>query len=31
MMHCGYEPSIMDTTFGTLCGFWRMVKASFKY
>ncbi|MCY3019175.1 MAG: adenosyl-hopene transferase HpnH [Planctomycetota bacterium] len=31
MMHCGYEPSVMNATFGSPAGFWRMVRASFKY
>jgi hopanoid biosynthesis associated radical SAM protein HpnH len=28
MVHCGYEPSAVDNTFGTLLGFGRTVKAT---
>jgi hopanoid biosynthesis associated radical SAM protein HpnH len=28
MVHCGYEPSAVDHTFGSLSGFWATVKAT---
>jgi len=29
MVHCGYEPTSVDDTFGSLRGFWDTVKATF--
>ncbi len=29
MVHCGYEPTAVDATFGTWSGFWGTVKATF--
>lgn len=31
MVHCGFEPSSVDDTFGSLSGFIRTVKATMKY
>jgi len=31
MVHCGYEPTSVDDTFGSLSGFVRTVKATIKY
>jgi hopanoid biosynthesis associated radical SAM protein HpnH len=31
MVHCGYEPTAVNETFGSLRGFYRTVKTTFKY